>query len=228
MVAGLDGSLWFTDGTENTIGRINTKGEVTTYPLSGGASVFETPAEPEGIAVGPEGALWITEQNLGRIGRLMLSGELREFSIPLPSGLPPGLSWQADPRYIAAGAEGDMWFTDPGTESVGRVAPSGEITEYRIPLPPKGDYRTGIEGYLVPNRIAAIPGGLLFTEDDARALGFIEPFAPSPPEAYSTTRTSLHLSKATHKRICAATHGSKRHAHRTGHKKAACLRLRHR
>jgi virginiamycin B lyase len=228
MIAGPDGFLWFTDEADSTVGRISVKGEVMTYPLSGGASVFETPAEPEGIAVGPEGALWIAEQNLGRIGRLMPSGEFREFPIPLPSGLPPGLPWQADPRYIAAGAEGDMWFTDPGTESVGRVTPSGEITEYRIPPPPKGAYRTGVEGYLVPNHIAAVPGGLLFTEDDAKALGFVKPFAPASPVAHSMI-TPSHSSGARHKMpICADIHRDKNHAHRSTHKKAACSRLRHR
>ncbi len=222
LVAGPDGSLWFNEQAESMIGRVNTDGEIVTYPLSGGGNPFQVPAEPMGMTEGPEGNLWIAEQNLGRIGRLSPSGELREFPIPLPAGLPrDGQWWRAEPRYIAAGGEGDIWFTDPGTESVGRVTPSGEITEYRVPLAPKGDYRPGNEGYLVPNDIVAISGGLLFTETDAKALGLIEP-AASPAPGTNSAVVAAHPSATTLKRVCVGVQ-HRHHPYRKRTKTSACL-----
>lgn len=225
VVAGPDGSLWFTDEVGGIVGRINTKGEVTTYPLSGGASVFAAQAGPFGIAVGPEGALWVAEQNLGRIARLTPSGELWEIPIPLPANLPSGPWWRAEPRYLAAGEEGDMWFTDPGTESIGRISPSGEITEYRIPPAPKSDYLPGDEGHPVPNHIAAVPGGLLFSETDAKALGFIEPAAAPIPETPPVTAARLGFSSRGARGClrCVERCGpATRHARRSGTPKRSC------
>ncbi len=226
MVAGPEGDVWFTDLEGSTVGRIDTKGEVTIYPLSGADNVFETPAGPLGIVVGADGALWVAEQAAGRIARLTPSGELREFSIPTPpsTGFPSGLEWRAEPRYLALGAEGDIWFTDPGTESVGRVTPAGEVTEYRIPPAPKGDYRAGAEGYLVPNHIAAVPGGLLFSESDAKALGFIEPAASPPIEANSTVAAATRISRVNHRQTCVGD----KHKHRARRAtKAVCRRSLH-
>ena len=192
MVGGIGDYTWVSNGEGSRIERDSTSGEVTTYPLSGGAGPFSgTPAGPLGIALGSEGSLWIAEQNIGRIGRLTASGDLQEFPIPLPPGLPPPRWWRAEPRYLAEGSEGDMWFTDPGTESVGRVTPTGEITEYRIPPAPSN--ASAIAGAaLVPNEITAVPGGLLFSESGVKALGFIEPSASAPPERPLTAVTAHH------------------------------------
>ena len=120
-----------------------------------------------------------------------------------------------------------MWFTDPGSESVGRVTPSGEITEYRIPLPPKGDYRTGTEGYLVPSHIVAVPGGLVFTEDDAKALGLIEPFASLSSVAHPAV-TIRRSQRPTHKGTCAHTNRNRTPTRRMTYKKVVCRRSRDR
>lgn len=63
VVAGPDGSIWFTGSISNTIGRYNpTTGTVTHYaiPTSGGV--------PIGIAVGSDGRIWFTEFSAGKIG----------------------------------------------------------------------------------------------------------------------------------------------------------------
>jgi streptogramin lyase len=195
LATGPNGSVWFSDLTGGSAGLLTPEGQASSFVLAGG-NLFEPPSGPFGIAAGPEGAVWITEQSSGRIARLTLT-ELHEYAIPLPAGLSSGMSWRAEPRYIVAGSEGDMWFTDPGTESVGRVTPTGEITEYRVPPVPKSDYRAGSEGFLVPDEIAVVPGGLLFTETDAKALGLIEPNAPTPPETIPTKPTPArgHISR---------------------------------
>ena len=54
IVAGPDGALWFTNYTGNSIGRITTTGQVTTYTGTGINS-------PEGMTADPDGALWFTK-----------------------------------------------------------------------------------------------------------------------------------------------------------------------
>ena len=53
ITAGPDGALWFTNCSNNSIGRITTTGTVTNYTGTG----IE---HPTGIAAGPDGALWFT------------------------------------------------------------------------------------------------------------------------------------------------------------------------
>ena len=48
-------------------------------------------------------------------------GEVHEF--PLPSGVTPA--------SIAAGPEGDMWFSEETPMAIGRIAPDGQITEFK-------------------------------------------------------------------------------------------------
>jgi hypothetical protein len=54
-------------------------------------------------------------------------GQITEFS----SGLVPGSS----PGWIAAGPDGNLWFTDylnSETSAIGRITPSGQITEFSL------------------------------------------------------------------------------------------------
>jgi len=57
------GNLWFA-ASDGTIGRLDTKGKLTTVtvPTEG--------AYPAGIAIGPDGKIWFTESAASRIGRL--------------------------------------------------------------------------------------------------------------------------------------------------------------
>lgn len=52
---------------------------------------------------------------------------------PLPVAIPPGADCtncgQATAGVMAAGADGNVWFVDYGHHAVGRIAPSGSITE---------------------------------------------------------------------------------------------------
>ena len=81
---------------------------------------------------------------------------------PLPSGL---LYPQKVPSGIAAGPDGNMWFTEYQGNAIGRITPDGTITEY--PLPTAGSQ---------PNGIAAGPdGNLWFTEYAGNQIGRITP-----------------------------------------------------
>ncbi len=58
--------MWFTNESDNTIGRIRGSGPVTTYTGPG-------ISEPGAITGGPDGALWFTDEGTNMIGRIITS-----------------------------------------------------------------------------------------------------------------------------------------------------------
>ena len=81
-------------------------------------------------------------------------GTITEF--PVPDGSPYG---------IAAGPDGNLWFTDLGSNRIGRITTSGTITEFVVPT-------AGSD----PGGIAAGPdGNLWFTENSGNKIGRITP-----------------------------------------------------
>jgi streptogramin lyase len=148
IALGPDGNLWYTDTSANKIGRITTSGTITEYSIP-------TPAgDPRAICGGPagDGNVWFVEHDAHNIGRITPSGAITEFAIP--SG--------GDPYAIAAGPDGNLWFTEPGAfNAVGRCTPSGGISEYPIPTP-----NTEVAG------ITAGPdGNIWFAEEFAGRIG---------------------------------------------------------
>ena len=118
IVAGPDGSLWFTTDRP-VIGRITTSGALTTFPV------------PEGtgsIVSGPEGALWFT-RNTGlthELGRMTMAGAITLF--------PLGQTLAA--QVLVTGADGNLWFTteiDFPFNRVGRMTPAGVVTSVALP-----------------------------------------------------------------------------------------------
>jgi hypothetical protein len=213
IVAGPDGALWFTQPVASEIGRVNLSGEISEYLLSGARTIYETPAEPWAIAVGPEGDVWFTEENLGRIGRLTVGGELREFAIPLPRGLPTGIASRPEPKFITTGPEGNMWFTDPGTNSIGRVTQAGEVAEY--PISPVSSSAGGKQSFevFVPSAITSVPQGLLFSERDVKAIGFVDPNAQPASQPYESSVALRHTANRLRlPQKC--THGTERRGRR--------------
>ena len=120
IAAGPDGNMWFTEsgsslreehGPGDTgagkIGRITPTGIITEYPL---LTPFTTLG---GITAGPDGNMWFTETFHsgvvavpplgGAIGRITPTGTVTEYPLPTAG---------SSPRGIAAGPDGNMWFTD--------------------------------------------------------------------------------------------------------------------
>jgi streptogramin lyase len=90
----------------------------------------------------------------GRVARLAASGAFTEYMIPMANSTPVG---------IAIGPDGNIWFTDRGTNQVVRVTPAGEFTHYPIPTrnSDPGAITTGpdgniwfVEGY--PGKLARV------------------------------------------------------------------------
>src|SRR6476469_6263995 len=90
-------------------------------------------------------------------------GAITEF------GTANGLNAGSFPYAIAAGPDGNVWFTDQGNpKAIGRISTSGAITEFSAGIDP-GSYDNGIT--------AGPDGNLWFTDNGLsfRAIGRITP-----------------------------------------------------
>lgn len=84
-------------------------------------------------------------------------------------------------RQITAGTDGSLWFTDPGTNQVGKVnATTGAITEFPIPTLQSAPF--GIT--------AAPDGNVWFTEKNANKIGKVDPATGTITEYAITTEAS--------------------------------------
>ncbi|HET9341312.1 MAG TPA: hypothetical protein VFO25_00105 [Candidatus Eremiobacteraceae bacterium] len=66
---------------------------------------------PLGLVEGPDKALWFTANLPGYIGRMTSQGAFTPHEIPAP---------RTAPESMAVGANGAIWFTDPGALKIGR------------------------------------------------------------------------------------------------------------
>jgi len=107
--------VWFTEPDANKIGQMTASGRVTEFAIPTRGS------DPLGIATDQKGNAWFTEGDKARVGRVTPAGAFSEFR------LPP----HVEPFDLAAGADGNMWFTDlHGREKVGRMTPSGTVRRF--------------------------------------------------------------------------------------------------
>ncbi len=161
LTSGPDGNVWFADpsGTEklNLADEEEGASEIGEITPGGAATEFELPehSEVRSLAVGHEGDIWFVDEGSKHeaIGRLVPCAPAP--CTPSITEFHTGLNAEAKPFRIAAGAEGDLWFTDRGTtKAIGRVTPSGEIHEF------------GLESAILPYFITAGPDGNLWFTDE--------------------------------------------------------------
>ena len=133
MTLGPDGNIWFADGGD--IGRIQPNGEFSLLPI---------PTTPDdrftstvSVTSGPGGAVWYADQN-HRIGRMSPSGSVTLFLLPDTGRVDPF------PYAIAAGPDGNLWYTDDPT--IGRMTPAGVVTTFHVPAEPFTDIIAGPDG----------------------------------------------------------------------------------
>jgi len=140
IASGPDGDMWFTDEREDQeghafIGRITHSGKITEFPIPTGMQPnLPEKSIPISIALGADGNMWFTDQGTSKeghnlVGRITPTGVIKEFPIPTLASSPTG---------IALGSDGDMWFIEPGASKVGRIDPTGGITEFMTPSPGYG------------------------------------------------------------------------------------------
>lgn len=146
-IASAGGALWVADAANpDRIDRVATDGVQETFRIAPPRKA----AVMTGIAAGPDGALWFTQSGFfgdppDGIGRMTTTGQSTSWALPHP---------RANPTRIAAGPDGALWFTELEGHAVGRITPSGSISEFPLPA--------GLDPY----DIAAGPDGAMwFTAD---------------------------------------------------------------
>ena len=83
---------------------------------------------PVGISADTEGGVWFAQEASGHLGHLDVSGKLTEYRQPDPAAMP----W--DVAVVA----GELWFTVPYLNRVGRVRADGQV-ETLAPGEARGD-----------------------------------------------------------------------------------------
>jgi streptogramin lyase len=117
ITAGPDGNLWFIEPGGTRMGRVTPKGKVTEFTagVDGGLG---------GITAGCDGNLWFTDEgSIGfdegdtltgsGIGRITPKGKVTDFS--------DAFAPDAGVSGITAGPDGNVWFTQSGTDRIGRI-----------------------------------------------------------------------------------------------------------
>jgi streptogramin lyase len=184
IALGPDNNLWFDDFTSNSIGRCTPGGVVTEFPVPTPAPFIS------GITAGPDGAVWFTETaDPGKVARITTSGVITEFPLLSAGHQPTGIVtgpdhnlwvgadnavWRITPGGVqnffplsgvsafgmTSGADGNVWFTVLGSNSIGRITTAGVITLF--PVPHSGE-----------PIVSAPDGALYYVEGNLQILGRI-------------------------------------------------------
>jgi len=139
-------------------------------PANTGTLSLSTTSLPGPIAVGAKGGTPTLHYNGGTlvsasvvastIGAPNASATLTptptfyEFSIPTVN---------SDPNWIAAGPDGNMWFTEANANNIARITPAGVVTEFAVPTA-----NAGLWGI-----ISGSDGRLWFTETSSSKIGAV-------------------------------------------------------
>jgi streptogramin lyase len=174
ITAGPDGNLWFTDAGTGMIGRITLTGVITEFALPNPQpGVFAI--VPTGITAGPDGNLWFAENEINtqivtiqsfptepqfapqpffvasHVGRITPTGAVTEFSV------------MTGVEGIAAGPDGNLWFTEFEADQIGRISTTGSVSEFALPTANSRPWQI----------TAGSDGAMWFTENFASRLGRI-------------------------------------------------------
>src|SRR4051794_8455233 len=111
IVAGGDGSLWFTESHTSTIGRISPSGTIREFAFTGSV--------PSQLGLAQDGSVFFGDRanNTHRVGRIKPLGAVKFFSVPSADSFPGGLE---------AGPDGNLWIAEGFSPAkVGHLDPGG-------------------------------------------------------------------------------------------------------
>jgi sugar lactone lactonase YvrE len=129
ITTGSDGNLWFTESANNRIGRFDAR----TLRFKPSLAIPTALSTPWGIMSAPDKHIWFTERRGDQIAAVG-KGKIFEFPIQQPGSYP---------EEIAAGSDGDLWFTEGQAAGIGRIEPTTGKFDQVITLP-RGSIPTGI------------------------------------------------------------------------------------
>ncbi len=156
ITRGPDGDVWFLEMIGDKIGRITPQGRITEFviPHPAGSSIGGSASGQ--IVTGADGNLWFTDPSgSGSIGQITPDGQINKFKLPSQNGEPMG---------IAAGPDGNVWFTEVKNNQIGRITADGLVTEFTVPT--AATMPAGI--------VAGSDGNIWFTELTQPNLGRLD------------------------------------------------------
>ena len=113
IVTGPDGVMWTANEGANSISRVTTNGQITSFPVPG--------TGPNSLTFGPDGAVWFTYSGTAAVGRMDTNGSAQNY----PTGVANGQG-----SDIAVGYDDNLWFTMPAAQLIGRISTRGNVTRY--------------------------------------------------------------------------------------------------
>ena len=156
IAPGPDGAMWFDLADGASIGRITTSGAVHEFALPGASTACIVQADQD-LAAGPDGAMWLGAWWAGGVQRVSPAGTVTTYPV-------------ANVYSIAAGRDGNFYYTAISTGTVGRMTTTGQITgTWALPA-----------GYTnAATVITAGPDGKLWIGLQG-AVGQLDPVTPPP------------------------------------------------
>ena len=116
ITRGPDNNLWFVEAAASKIARCTPNGVITEFPTT-------TPSAGPEDMVSLGGFLWFAETNLNKIGKCDTSGNmLAEYAVTVGSS--------STTMWLAAGPDGNIWYTDVINNLIGRMTPAGMSTTF--------------------------------------------------------------------------------------------------
>ena len=131
ITAGPEGALWFT-----VTGRTPTRSGASRRAEPSASTRCHGECLPGRDHRGSDGNLWFTEGAANAIARMTPGGAVTEFPLPTAAA-------RADQRLRRRRAglsgsprvpDGNVWFTQRTANKIGRITPSGAITEFPLPV----------------------------------------------------------------------------------------------
>ena len=166
IALGPEGKLWFAEINNpechsecfSKVGRI----DPTTHEVAEFSAGITAGSQPWDIAAGPDGNLWFSERTGPKLAGLVArinptTHVVTEFSA--------GITGITEPDGVTAGPDGNVWFTEELGNRIGRITPSGTITEF--PIPSTNSQPVAI--------VTGSDGNLWFAEQGSVKIGRITP-----------------------------------------------------
>lgn len=192
-ITSFNGALYFVEEEANKIGKSTTAGSITETSISTLATSY-----PWSVRTGKYGILWFAENFGNNIARIT-SGTLmppQPVQLPLPGQIKqyPLTTLLSNPRGIAEGPDGNMWFAEFGNNAIGCISivatnpacpQSGgqpKITEFSVPT--SGSKPRGIT--------VGSDHNLWFTEQSGNNIGKITTSGTISEYAIPTTGAEPH------------------------------------
>jgi streptogramin lyase len=170
IALGPEGKLWFAEinnpectssppGCRSKVGRI----DPTTHAVAEFSTGITEGSQPWDIAAGPDGNLWFSE----RTGPVGYAGQMARINptTHVVTEFSAGITGDTEPDGVTAGPDGNVWFTEEVGNRIGRITPSGTITEF--PIPSTNSAPVAI--------VTGSDGNLWFAEQDTTTIGRITP-----------------------------------------------------